>query len=464
MHLELMITGITNSIILSYFSRMCLLSILLLVPVPFFLAFLPPQTTNGQLITVKDLVTYQRQSSFFKEFKIPLQDRGLKGITIDSHSNPWFYHSTNKSSTVVRLEMAGMRFTQYNVEGKTAVDNAIINLAGGQLVFDGVRNTIWFTDARTNSIGKLDITSGKIRLFNIPTPNSGPMGIILSPDSKTIWFTEITGNKIAALDIESSNNNSSRIFEYPVTGPVGQDSGPTFLTFDNKGILWVTMSYSHSILRVEPWALVPGSKAMGMSTFSLPKPDTFSPFGVVVTSSSNSNNNTSNKNNTVEKIFLSDHGSSRVILSSGNIDSDPLQSYTSYWTSPSKTYPTTLPSQLVVDNSGSSIYFPEHGGNKISKIETKSGIMTEYDIPTGPLSTALFIAVSEDGKKVWFTEWASNKIAYLDTTIPVPFRMQVIEKDLGTTPIILKVNEPKTFKVIITNAEKKKNFYSSSSS
>ena len=42
--------------------------------------------------------------------------------------------------------------------------------------------------------------------------------------------------------------------------------------------------------------------------------------------------------------------------------------------------------------------------------------------------------------------------------------MQVIEKDLGTTPIILKVNEPKTFKVIITNADKKNNFSSSSSS
>ena len=146
MHLELMIRGITNSIIMFYFTRVCLLSILLLVPVPLFLAFLPPQTTNGQLITLKDLVTYQKQSNFINEFKIPLQDRGLKGITIDSHSNPWFYHSTNKSSTVVRLEMAGMRFTQYNVGGKTTVDNAIINLAGGQLVFDGVRNTIWFTD------------------------------------------------------------------------------------------------------------------------------------------------------------------------------------------------------------------------------------------------------------------------------------------------------------------------------
>ncbi len=42
--------------------------------------------------------------------------------------------------------------------------------------------------------------------------------------------------------------------------------------------------------------------------------------------------------------------------------------------------------------------------------------------------------------------------------------MQVAEKDVGTTPINLKVNEPKTFKVMITNADKNINSTSSSSS
>lgn len=75
------------------------------------------------------------------------------------------------------------------------------------------------------------------------------------------------------------------------------------------------------------------------------------------------------------------------------------ESYTSYWTSPSKKYPATLPSQIVVDRSTENVYFPQHGGNRISKIDIQSGIMTEYDIPTGPLSTAVFIAVSDDEKK-----------------------------------------------------------------
>jgi DNA-binding beta-propeller fold protein YncE len=166
-----------------------------------------------------------------------------------------------------------------------------------------------------------------------------------------------------------------------------------------------------------------------MSTITLSKPDTFSPLGIAVISDGGDGKKTG-----LQKMFVSDHGSSRVI-SSNDLKLNTLQSYTSYWTSPSQVYPTTLPSQIVADKSGKNIYFPQHGGNRISKISSESGIMTEYDIPTGPLSTALFIAVSDDGKKVWFTEYASNKVAYLDTTLPVPFNLQINNTD--DTPLIL---------------------------
>lgn len=424
------------------------------------------QTINAQLITQKDLVTYQKQSNFIKEFKIPLGEHGLKGITTDSQGNAWFYHSTNQTSTILKFDPLNSKFTQYIVAGKTTADNAIINLAGGQLAFDDGRNAIWFTDARINSIGKLDIRSGKIQLFGIPTQKSGPMGITLSPDNKSIWIAEITGNKIATLDITSKNN---KIIEYPVTlGAVapGQDTGPTFLTFDKRGVLWVTMSYTHSILRVEPWALVPGSASTisGMSNFTLQqKSDILSPFGIAAvisgsnptsnmiertfTTETNKISNNNNNNNKQERIFLSDHGSSRVLVALGErIDTDPLHSYISYWTSPSQIYPATLPGQIVLDKSQNNVYFPEHGGNRISKINLKTGIMTEYEIPTGPLSTVIFATVSEDGKKVWFTEWASNKIAYLDTTIPIPLGIQVAKGDkiftTASSPLVLKRNFP----------------------
>ena len=395
------------------------------------------------------MITYNKQSNFIEEFKIPnnLNDIGLKGVTTDSGGNPWFYYATNQTTTIIKFEPVSENFTQYNVGGNTVVDNAIINLAGGQLIFDKERSLIWFTDARTNSIGKLDTRDGKIELVNIPTPNSGPMGITLSPDGKSIWFTEITGNKIASMDIESK-----KILEYPT----GKESGPTLLTFDSAGVLWITQSYSNDILQAQPWMLVPNSNtSMGMSTITLAQPDRFSPFGIAIL------DNSSNMHKT---LLVSDHSSSRVIVSSvdaNNTASNTLESYTSYWTSPSKKYPATLPSQIVVDKSTNHAYFPQHGGNRISKIDIHSGKMTEYDIPTGPLSTAVFIAVSDDGKKVWFTEWASNKIAYLNTTIKVPLNFELKNRNENDTiPVVLKANHSETLSVWLNST--RKNNYSSS--
>jgi hypothetical protein len=282
------------------------------------------------------------------------------------------------------------------------------------------------------------------------------MGIALSPDHRSIWFAEITGDKIASLDV-----NSNKITEYPT----GENTGPTLLTFDNKGVLWVTMSYSHNILRVEPWAVVPGRSSFGISTITLPKPDMFSPFGIAIKNTGNKTataptfgspspaSTTTTTTGGMQKMFVSDHGSSRVISSAtGDVNPDfTLQSYTSYWTSPSQVYPTTLPGQIVSDKLGKNIYFPEHGGNRMSKINIESGEMTEYDIPTGPLSTTIFIAVSDDAKKVWFTEWASNKVAYLDMTVPVPFSLKIKNNTSNNnySPMVLKENESKVLDVLL---------------
>jgi virginiamycin B lyase len=371
-------------------------------------------------------VTYEKHSNFIKEFKIPINERGLKGIATDSEDNVWFYHATSNGSMIMKMSK-GHNFTKYSIPGNTTVDTAVINLAGGQLLFDNNSNVIWFTDARTNSLGKLDIKSDKIELFSIPTNDSGIMGLAFSPDKKLVWFTEIIGNKIGSLDIESK-----KITEYPA----GDNSGPTLLTFDSKGILWITLSYANSILRVEPWLLIPGIKSIGMYPISLAKPDFFSPFGIATVQVKG-----------IEKMFISDHGSSRVIVS--NLASD-LMNYTSYWTSPSQALPMSLPSQVVSDKAGN-IFFAEHGGNKIVKISSDNGIMTEFEIPTGPLATSLFLTVDEDKKRIWFTEWASNKIGYLDDTLQVPLNMLVTKNESASaTPITLKAGESFPVNVALT--------------
>jgi virginiamycin B lyase len=81
--------------------------------------------------------------------------------------------------------------------------------------------------------------------------------------------------------------------------------------------------------------------------------------------------------------------------------------------------------------------------------------MTEFEIPTGPLATSLFLTVDEDKKRIWFTEWASNKIGYLDNTLQVPLNMLVTKNESGSTkaditPITLKAGESFPVNVVLT--------------
>lgn len=361
------------------------------------------QLANAQILMPQEMVTYQRQSSFIKEFPVPEKELGLEGITTDTQGGVWFLHSSNKTSTIFQFEPSNGEFNRHPVPAETAADNQVINLAAGHLVFDNERSVVWFTDPRSNSIGKLDTQNGRMQLIKIPTQNAGPMDIALSPDSKSIWFAEITGDKIAQVDIESM-----KITEYLLA----EDSGPALITFDDNGTLWVSLSFSNSVLRVDPQANTPPSSpgySYTMTEFNLPgeRGDTFSPFGIAVSGG---------------KVYVSDHGSSRVIVSDTG-----FVNHISYWTSPSNQFPTTLPGEIVTDKDGN-VYFPQHGGNRISMISKATGMMTEYEIPTGPLSTTLFLATSDDGK-IWFTEWAANKISYLNTNVKIPFDIQVTTDD-----------------------------------
>jgi streptogramin lyase len=390
---------------------------------------LPIQNVQAHLQQQQtDYIKYHLQSNFIKEFEIPIDidnnETGLKGITTDSENNVWFYYNTNTSSTIIEFNAFNNSFTKYPIAKETNVDSAITNLAGGQIIYDETRNLIWFSDARTNSLGKLNVTDKQIKLYDIPTNNSGIMGITLSPDNKSIWFAEIIGNNIGNFEIESNN-----ILEYST----GHSTGPTLLTFDNEGFLWSSLSYSNEVLRLDPSMVIPGIELNGMLRVKLAVPDIFSPFGLSIVSN----------NNRTNTLFVSDHGSSRIIaipINNQNILNEEIQNYTSYWTSPSKSFPNTLPSQILSDKEGINLYFAEHGGNRIAKFSPNTKTMTEYEIPTGPLATTVFISLSNDNTKVWFTEWASNKIGYLDVTKQNPFKILLTNKTLNDKPIIFNNN------------------------
>ena len=201
------------------------------------------------------------------------------------------------------------------------------------------------------------------------------------------------------------------------------------------------MSYSNEVLRIEPWALIPGIEFNGMLKIKLKEPDIYSPFGLSIV-----NNNSKIKNT----LFVSDHGSSRIIgipIYNQNILTEEIKNYTSYWTSPSNNLPNTFPSEIVTDKKGN-IYFAKHGGNRIAKFSPDTKTMTEYEIPTGPLATTVFVASSTDNTKIWFTEWASNKIGFLNLTKQIPYEILLNNETVNDKPLIFKNNT--SFKINVS--------------
>jgi streptogramin lyase len=372
----------------------------IIIPVLFFVTiFSSIHYVNAQQINASDFVYYSQKSSFITEYDVPVSDFGLKGITTDDLGNVWLYHSNNTSSKIIKFAKQSQQFTQYDIEKSTETTDMIINLAGGQIIYE--YDNVWFTDTRTNSIGRLDPNTREINLYSIPTKNSGPFGLAFEPNHKRLWFTEFASNKLAVLDV---NSNSIQEFD------LKEGSGPIFIAFDKSGDMWITLSYLHSILRINLEEL--SIKGLNFEEYSLPKPDTFSPFGITILDDLG-----------VQKIVLSDHGSNRIILS--DLASN-LESYSSYWTSPPSVYPQTLPGQVVSDKKGN-IFFAQHGGNRISKITNNT--MTEFEIPTGPLSTTVYLTVSND--KVWFSEVLANKIGSLDLNNEIPIKIDLSQSYLS---------------------------------
>ena len=87
---------------------------------------------------------------------------------------------------------------------------------------------------------------------------------------------------------------------------------------------------------------------------------------------------------------------------------------------------------LLTDSKGR-VWFVEHGGNSVGYLHLQDHTMTEFPIPTGPLSTSLWIAAAPSGD-IWFTEWSANKLGVVHSNLPVPVSIVVPERYLRLSP------------------------------
>src|SRR5262249_46751645 len=142
-----------------------------------------------------------------------------------------------------RINQQG-QVTEYPIPTPSSGPRGIIQAQNGPFTPDAV----WFTEFNGNKIGRIT-SDGVIQEFNIPTADSGPLSI--SSGDGGLWFTESRANKIARLNPDGS------VDEFPIPTPNG---GPA-------GLLgtWFVESDGNRIGRVDSdWLVAVGSGHAGV--------------------------------------------------------------------------------------------------------------------------------------------------------------------------------------------------------
>lgn len=99
---------------------------------------------------------------------------------------------------------------------------------------------VWFTSPGTNQVGMFDPTSGQFTMYDVPTPDSWPLGITIGPDGN-IWFIERTAHQVGEVTPDG------QFTEYPLAKHAFPNR---IVTFD--GAVWFTELKAGRIGRITP--------------------------------------------------------------------------------------------------------------------------------------------------------------------------------------------------------------------
>lgn len=341
------------------------------------------------------------QPSYIDEYAVPTTNSAPLAITVDRNGIVWFTESN--VTKLGRFDPANKTFKEYSVPGVgdmwgvTVDQNDYVWLTqyagkgsvnpGGAIVGGGHGRLLRF-DPRTGNFTSVDIT----------TVGSFPFRLVADGAGR-IWFTELLGNKIGVYD-----PLSSRLQEY---GVPSYFAGPADLTFDTHGNLWFTEAYNESVGEFQP--LTESFIEYHLST-SDPSRFIASPVGIAVGQDG--------------EVWFADHGGNWIA------EFDPVSKVLRRY--PTSTplgisYGMAIPNGLLIDRNGE-VWFSEHWGNRIGHFDPHSSTMVEFAIPTGPISTALWIAEAPN-HDICFTEWGANKIGILHVSSAPPFSVGVTQTE-----------------------------------
>ena len=367
-----------------------------------------------------------KSNTYVTEYKIPTECTMPLAIVTDPQGNVWF--TQTNTGKVAKFNPLTETFTEYEnptwpPDGSSFARSMMWGIDYSP---DG---SLLFTDEAFDLVWKFSIQDESYSRISFPSEgNSLPQK--LEVVGSQIIINDFLGNKIVFMDAaEVGEQITYKSIPSPVPNSVTSD-----FAIDGDDNLWYTN-----------WIFQQGGVLVKYDQTGNSLPDIYelppglnTPNGAVADSNGN--------------IWLADTSSSFFF------SFDPQSElFTQYVTSlPTvSTYgnssgliktPATRPYWIELDQNDQ-IVFNEQTANRIGIFNPSTNTLTEYLIPSkNPnwadcdqlddcgLAQVFGFTINDD--KIWFTEWVENNIGVLDTSIPLPFEVNIDIED-----IVLKKGE-----------------------
>ena len=381
-----------------------------------------------------------KATKYIKEYMIPTECSQPLAITTSPDGDVWFAQSN--TGNLGKFDPDTESFSVFHNNFWPRGDESMI----WGLAYS-TNDTLWFTDDYHNSVWKFDIQNKEY--YRLPyefTENSLPQRI-QAFDSRII-VNDFTGNQIVYFDnIDSVEDIVT--YSLPSNAP---DSVVGDFTMDSQNNLWYTnwiLGTGGILAKINQTSfdlsIQNDDQRIEFFMYDLPL-DLKTPNGIVHDESGN--------------IWLADSSTSffsKYDPISGNftkyVTSDPSPSTFGNFTGKIETAESR---PYWMEEFSGIIAFNEQGANRIGVFNPSEESLIEYTIPSqNPhwgdcrneenCGISAAFDLTSDGDKIWFTEWAENKIGVLDTSILLPFEIQLEPKVISLSP-----GEFKSFDLVIT--------------
>ena len=405
-----------------------------------------------------------KSNDFVREYKIPTECVQPLAITTDPNGTVWF--AQTNTGNIAKFDPATETFTEYMnakwIDAETRYKQKLRSMMWGMDYSpDGA---IWYTDEASDSIWRFSIPDETYNRIDFPIKediSSLPQKLLI--DGSNVIVNDFTGGKLTIFGYSQLGELSYAAIPSPLDGFTGD------FAIDSEDNIWYTNWETSNAVSGQSYPdgtgiLIKFDHKKWESQLSISSQadslllQDFVQFFQFPSGMTTPNGIAIGPN---QIIWIVDTTSSYFF------SFDPVtEEFTKYVTSvptidsygnASGFIKSPISRPYWIEHSGDNLVMNEQTANRIGVFNPSTETLVEYTVPSrNPnwsdcegieyCGVAQVFDFAIDGKKIWFTEWVENNIGVVDTSIPLPFSI-----DIDTQSITLEKGQTANVTLYVTS-------------